>query len=42
MPRWPVLSSEILTSGGYEGHNLYKFLGLESLQQVNIGGILGA
>ena len=42
IPRWPVLSSETLTWGGYEGHNLYKFLGWEGLQKVKMRGILGA
>ena len=39
IPRWLVISRKILTWGGYEGHNLYKFLGWGCLQQVNIEGI---
>ena len=40
-PQWPIFSSKSLTWGGYEGHNLYKCLGWEGLQQVNVGGIFG-
>ena len=42
MPRWPILNSKISTWGGYEDPNLYKLLGWEGLQQVNVGAILGA